>query len=125
MRFNRTKHKLLQELSKGLTISKNGIEGIKPLSIEEIDKFLKGKSKLREHIISELFIKKEIIFTELPQIGYFISPENGLDALTTNKYLDRNYELIKTRVKDIVQILIPILSLIIAILALCIKLADE
>ena len=124
MRYNRTRHFLLKKLSeKFIQNSENSSVNadIIGLSYAEIDLLLKRNKKTRELVLSELEKSEEIVFYNLKEKGCFIEPKNGISAFTEKKYLRRNEDIIINWLKNIVQIFIPIASLIIAYLALTLK----
>jgi len=124
MRLNRTRHFLLKKLSeKFIDNNENPSEqaDVVGLSFSEIDSLLKNDKKIRELVLYELEKSEEIVFYNLKEKGYFIEPTNGLSAFAEKKYLRKNDEIIISWLKNFVQIFIPIASLIIAYLALTLK----
>ena len=124
MRLNRTRHFVLKKLSQKFidnNENENNKADVVGLSFNEIDALLKVTKKKRELILSELDRCNEIVFYELEQKGFFIEPKIGLSALSEKKYLRKNEDIIIKWLKNIVQIFIPIASLLIAYLALTIK----
>lgn len=124
MRLNRTRHYLLKKLSEKFIENRENPSDQADsvgLSYAEIDLLLKSNKKNRELVLSELEKCDEIVYYNLKEKGCFIEPKNGLSALTEKKYLRKNEEIIINWTKNIVQIFIPIASLIIAYLALTLK----
>lgn len=124
MRLNRTRHFLLKKLSeKFIDNSENPSDqaDVVGLSYSEIDLLLKNNKKNRELVLSELEKSEEIVFYNLKEKGCFIEPKNGLSAFADKKYLRKNNEIIINWLKNFVQIFIPVASLIIAYLALTLK----
>ncbi|WP_396636736.1 hypothetical protein [Maribacter sp. R77961] len=124
MRYNLSRHLLLKKLSEKYIAHKDdngdGADRI-GLKLQEIDEILGTRKGDRDLIISELGNSKEIHAFDINGKGFFITPSEGLSALSEKKYLNRNKEIIRSWLKDFVQIFVPIASLTIAILALWIR----
>jgi hypothetical protein len=124
MRYNRTRHKallLLSEKFNKLLNEKTGSVGGNEvgLSNEELNSLLNIDDRKRRLVFSELFENEEVMPYHLDGIsGCFIHSEKGLESLANEKYLERNREIVKNWIKDLVQIAIPVLSLIITILVI-------
>ena len=124
MRYNRTRHKALLILSKKfnkLLNEKTGSIGGNEigLSNEELNSLLNIDDRKRRLVFSELFKNEEVMPYHLDGIsGCFIHSEKGLESLANERYLERNREIIINWIKDLVQIAIPVLSLIITILVI-------
>jgi hypothetical protein len=125
MRLNRARHFLLKKLSEKFINNNenpNKNADVVGLSLHEIDLLLRRNKKNRELILSELEKSGEIVYYNLMEKGCFIEPINGLSAFAEKKYLRKNNDIIINFLKNFVQIFIPIASMIIAYLALTIKL---
>ena len=125
MRFNRKRHLLLEKLSEkfiaGTDNSKTNLHAdIIGLNFSEIDSLLKVSKAERELVLSELDKNKEIVFFDLKEEGCFIDT-NGLAALTDKKYKKKNEDIIINWFKVFVQIIVPILALLVAVLSLTTK----
>ena len=124
MEFNLNRHKLLEKLADKFNSGKNlpgdGADLI-GLKDKQIDDILGSKSKYRDLILSELWESKEIHDFDLNGKGIFITPLEGLSALSSKKYIKRNWDIILKWIKNFLQIVIPILSLAIAFLALTLR----
>ena len=124
MRYNRTRHKALLLLSgkfNKLLNEKTGNVGGNEvgLSNEELNSLLNIDDRKRRLVFSELFESEEVMPYHLDGIsGCFINSEKGLESPANEKYLERNREIVKNWIKDLVQIAIPVLSLIITILVI-------
>lgn len=124
MRYNRTRHKVLlllsEKFNKLLNEKTGSIGGNEVgLSNEELNSILNIDNRKRRLIFSELFENKEVMPYHLGGIsGCFINSEKGLESLANEKYLERNREIVKNWIKDIVQIAIPVLSMIITVLVI-------
>ena len=122
MNFNRKRHLLLKVLSRKLLEypKKRGekIDGrLVGLTFEEIDVLLQTDQVERHLILSELISSEEIInFNTNSGLGVFIEPRIGVSAFSNKKYLNRNWQIIKQWTLNFVQIVIPVLSLLIAAL---------
>lgn len=121
MRYNRVRHKLLKELSKKYQKNLESSSGLQSgLRKNEISNLLLFRANKMEIIISELLDSEEIIYCDEGggNEGFMINPLNGYKALSNRKYIRQNNDIIINALKNIVQILIPILSLLIAYTAL-------
>ncbi|WP_031428536.1 hypothetical protein [Flavimarina sp. Hel_I_48] len=128
MRYNKTRHLILEKLYKkyldSITNSENKTKvTIKEagLTLKEINNLIKEDSFKRELILSELYKWNEIIFSETAGKGCFIEENSGISAYSNKKYLKKNEDIILNWLKNFVQIFIPLASLLIAILALSIN----
>lgn len=124
MNFNRKRHKVLGLLSKSrIQFDSGKIESDFKLgvSFEELQKELKCDLNTCELIYSTLYYEKEVEHTDTAVYGLF-STQKGLTSYSEKKYLKENEKLIVNYLRNFVQIVIPILSLIVAILALTLKL---
>jgi len=123
MQFNRTRHLLLKKLAEKYIANrdKNGKADRLGLKMDEIDLLLGHRKKDRDLIISELGKSKEIHAFDINGKGFFITPSEGLSAYSEGKYLKRNNDIILKWLRNFVQIFIPIASLVVAILALSLK----
>lgn len=127
MNLNLKRHNLLEILSKqsidfdlhkttDFSVSSNTI--LKKLNINEL--FLNS-------IISELNINKEIdyyFWNDIEKKGLFVTPL-GVSSYSNKKYKKLFYLNIKNNLKDFVQIIIPILSLLITLLVVKDNLSKE
>ena len=126
MRYNKSKHLLLKKLSKKYiddidnpnTKVNADVIGLK---LTEINSLLKVNSSQRELILSELEESKEIEPFEFDEKGFFIN-DNGMTSFVNKKYVKRNEDIIINWFKVFVQIVVPVLALVIAVLSLTIKL---
>lgn len=128
MRYNLKRHLLLKILTNKFVteneiqpLAKNINSDIVGLSFEEIEKTLKISPIQREMILSELDKSEEVIFFNLKEKGCFINEKNGISSFTDKKYILRNRNIIIGWIKDFVQIVIPVLALIVAILSITTK----
>lgn len=125
MELNKTRHYILKNLSKKFINNNDNPRkeaNVVGLSFSEIDLLLKKNKNFRDLVLSELYKSNEIVFYDLKEKGCFIEPHNGLSAFAERKYLKKNEDILIKWLKNFVQIFIPIASLIVAYLALTIKL---
>tara|TARA_R110002020_G_scaffold94849_1_gene227905 strand:- start:782 stop:1306 length:525 start_codon:yes stop_codon:yes gene_type:complete len=121
MRFNRKRHKLLKSLAEKISKikeSKIAIPGNEAgFTYTEIESLLGISRMERYKMLSELFEAKEIMPFRLDNgsSGCFINSKEGITALSNKKYLIRNEKIILDWIKNFVQIVIPVLSLIITL----------
>ena len=123
MNLHLKRHKLLGILAKqrGDLKLKKADPMILGVSTESILKDLNCNEDELELITSELHTQDEIkYFNAHGVVGFFARP-NGVSAFSDKKYLRLNNSRIKSNLKDFVQIIIPILSLVIAVLAISLK----
>lgn len=125
MRYNRKRHKALKILSKKLDLfnDKKGTFSGKEIGVsnQQLKSILNIDDSVRRLIFSELFENEEVMPYHLDgESGCFINMEKGLEALSNEKYLVRNRQIIKAYLSDFVHIAIPILSLLVAILVIII-----
>jgi hypothetical protein len=128
MRYNRTRHLILEKLY----LKNSNSEKIKNgeaadifdagLTVAEIGVLIKKNDAERDLILSELNNSKEIIYSETSGSGYFINPNSGVSALSNKKYLKKNEDIIINWFRIFAQIIVPVLSLIVAVLVLTLKL---
>ena len=115
MNYYKQKHKVLELLtfSKNFQLDENNLME-KGLSFEEILSNLKVSETELNVIISELYENKEI---KKGHDGLIIE-KKGISSFSNNLYIktSRNYNL--SLIKDYVQIIVPILTSIIAIIAI-------
>lgn len=91
-------------------------------------KYLESKFKINKKelftLIAELFSAKEIQLYnptgDSEELGICATNE-GVSSFSSEKYKNRHFSLKRALIKDYVQIIIPILSLCIAFVAICIK----
>lgn len=124
MRYNLTRHLLLKKLSEKYIATrdtKRDGADIIGLRLEEIDEILGNRKKDRDLIVSELGNCKEIHAFNIQGKGFFITPSEGLSAFSEEKYLKKNNDIILRWLKNFVQIFIPLVSLLIAVLALWLR----
>lgn len=102
-----------QKMEGPLSVEKAG------LSFPEIESLLKIDSFNRKLLLSEMYQSEEIISFNLNnREGVFLDNSHGMHSLANNKYLKKNMEIIREWIKDSVQVVIPILSLLITILVI-------
>lgn len=123
MNYNLKRHKLLGILSNGrdnfnIIKDRRNILGV---SFEEMYKKLKCNEAELHSITSELYTSKEIEYYDAYNvIGLFSTPE-GLTAYENRKYINVFWNNFFNTSKNIVQVFIPVFSLIIAYVALTTK----
>ncbi|SEB01100.1 hypothetical protein SAMN05443667_11531 [Flavobacterium gillisiae] len=124
MNNNRLKHKLLKILSKQYVIS--GFENAENTEIglndDIILPLLKVSIEEYELLKMSLFEEKEV-FRHNPKykLGLYAT-DKGVASFVNKKYKKRNEDIILNWFKVFVQIVVPVLALIIAVLSLTIKL---
>ena len=125
MKFNRTRHKALVVLSEKfnsiLDKKKSGSLGGDGagLTNEELNKILKIDDRTRRLVFSELFENEEVLpFHINNSSGCFIHSEKGLESIASEKYLEKNREIIKNWLRDFSQIAIPLLALLVSVLVI-------
>lgn len=124
MRYNRKRHKTLEFLSDNFIEFESGER--KPnfklgKSFEDIVFELKIDAKITEQIFSRLYLDGEVKFTNAHWKNGLYLTQKGLSSFTSKKYLKENENIVLNWLKVFTQIIIPILSLIIAVLALSLK----
>ncbi|WP_264543090.1 MULTISPECIES: hypothetical protein [Flavobacterium] len=114
------RHKLLEILAtRAIAINLREIkESATGVSYEEICKKLKCDRTELYQISSLLYIEKEVIYHNNYGVNGLCATEKGISSYTYKKYLRARNSRIKNNIKDIVSILIPVLSLIITILVI-------
>ncbi|MDK2773326.1 MAG: hypothetical protein KYX68_14065 [Flavobacterium sp.] len=123
MNLYKKRHKLLELLSK----HRNNVELNKAkynalgVSFEEIYKELKCNDDELHVITSELYTSDEIGYHDAYNIIGLFAKDKGLSAFSNRKYIKLWWDNLFNISKNIVQIFIPILSLIIAYVALTTK----
>ncbi|WP_299278932.1 hypothetical protein [uncultured Psychroserpens sp.] len=123
MNYNRKRHKVLKSLSESRIKfdSGTGESGWKlGVGFDTLCKSLKCDREKLEVILSELYLNKDIEYTNV-DVDEVFSTQQGLVTFASKKYIKENNKLILNWLKNFNQILIPVLSLIIAIVALTIK----
>lgn len=121
MNDNIVRHRILRELSK-ITI-KNDVKSITQivneqydLTLEELPKRTKCSDIEIRRSVSLLLLNNEVFLLNTEKKGLLIE-EAGVSAYSTNKYIKVFYNNIISIIKDVVQILIPVISMIIALIA--------
>lgn len=127
MRYNLTKHKILKALADKLTagMDENG-RAVGDIKVSKSDIIsLVGKNKrLYAVIISELRANNEVKYLEASD-SYIIETVDGLNSFSNKKYLNKNWDIILSYLKNFAQIFIPIASLTVAILALWLRMNTQ
>lgn len=118
---NIVRHRILKVLSEKLVENDvahvNGENsGTWAVSFKEISEKTKCSELKIRQAVSVLLYNKEVFLNNVEFNGLG-AEEAGLSALSTNKYLNLNKSNILNFIKDIVQILIPIISMVIAFVA--------
>lgn len=120
MNFNRKRHKILKLLSPSFILFNSDqmtSEDKFGVSFDNLERELKYNRNDCEKVFSRLYSDEEVKYTNTSVVGLHLT-QKGLDSFTNKKYLKENYDLIIDWIKDFVQIIIPILSLLIAFFAL-------
>lgn len=123
---NLKKHCLLKLLSEQSNKFDNKISAEFSVSCDLIYKTLNINESDLYYLISELTTAKEIdyfFWNDDEKKGLFTTPE-GVASYSKNKYKNLFYSNLKSNLKDFVQIVIPILSLIIAYFAIQLKISE-
>mgnify|MGYP000892693112 FL=1 len=117
------RHRLLKLLSKhrNNVIINNPVNSSLGVTFEDIYKDLNCTEKDLYIITSELYISDEIGYHDANNIVGLYVKEKGVSAFSNRKYINILYDKLINILKNIVQIFIPILSLIIAYVALTTK----
>jgi|GEM_PF-1380333 len=123
MNLNKKRHKLLELLAKHrnnveLKKAKNNALGI---SFTDLYKELNCNDDELQIITSELYTSDEIGYHDAHNINGLFAKNNGLSAFSNKKYIKLFWENIFNVSKNIVQIFIPVLALIVAILSFTLK----
>ncbi|KIA88415.1 hypothetical protein [Kaistella jeonii] len=124
MNNNRVKHKILKHLSISYVAMKNdnlaNPEYNFGLSYERLQLLIKEEDNEAFNVFQYLNETNEVGVKNIGFDGLYLT-SNGYISFAEEKYLKRNQNILLKFLKNVVQILIPILSLIIAITALTIK----
>ena len=123
MNLYKKRHKLLEILSKHrknveLNKSKYNYLGV---SFDDIYNELKCNDEELHLITSELYTSEEIGYHDAYNIVGLFAKDKGLSAFSNKKYIKLWWENLFNISKNIVQIFIPVFSLIIAYVALTAK----
>jgi hypothetical protein len=127
MNLNLKKHNLLELLSKQSVNFDLGKTTNFSVSITIILKKLDINEFLLYPIISELIVNKEIdyyFWNEIEKKGLFATPL-GVSSYSNKKYKKLFFSNIRNNSKDLVQIIIPIVSLLITLLIVKDNLSKE
>lgn len=123
MNLNKKRHKLLELLSK----HRNNVELKKAkynalgVSFTELYAELNCNDDKLQIITAELYTSDEIGYHDAHNITGLFAKNNGLSAFSNKKYIKLFWENIFNVSKNIVQIFIPVLALIVAILSFTLK----
>ena len=120
MNSNLLRHQILEILTKQYIIAENSSEPL-GVSFTVIESELKCTNVFLRQSISELYDNKEIGYHDAYDIIGVHATEKGVASFSNKKYwrIDR---LTKVNfIKDCIQIIIPVLSLIVAVLAITMK----
>jgi hypothetical protein len=126
MNNNLKKHCLLKLLSEQSNKFDNKTSTEFSVSCDLIYNSLNINESELYYLISELTTTKEIdyfFWNDEEKKGLFVTPE-GVASYSKNKYRNLFYFNLKNNLKDFVQIVIPIFSLIIAYLAIQLKITE-
>jgi hypothetical protein len=121
MNDNLKRHKILEILSEQF-IKVETEDSSDPIgvSFEDLQAKLNcSKIELRR-VSSTLYDNKEVDYMDIGLVGMFAT-EKGLSACSNDKYKRESNLRLKNNIKDLVQIVVPVLSLLIAFLALTFK----
>lgn len=124
MRHNRQRHKTLGFLSDNFIEfeSLNKKPNFKlGKSFEDIISELECDPKIIEKIFSRLYLDGEVKYTNAHWENGLYLTQKGLSSYASKKYIKENENIILNWFKVFVQIIVPVLSLIIAFLALTLK----
>lgn len=123
MNYNLKRHKLLRILSKGrdnFHIIKNR-KSVFGVSFDEIYKKLNCDGDELHNISTELYTSKEIEYFDYDGVIGLFSTAEGLTSFSNKKYINVFWGNFFNTSKNIVQVFIPVFSLIIAYVALTTK----
>ncbi|SCZ01732.1 hypothetical protein [Flavobacterium caeni] len=121
MNRDKKRHKILEILSKQFLACEAGSERILGVKFEEITKYVGCDEKTLRELSSILYENKEIGYHDAHGVTGMYSKEAGVAAYSDRKYLRLAYKNKIDKVKDIIQIVIPIISLLIALAAIFFK----
>ena len=120
MNDNKIKHKILEILAHQNVIS--GLPDAKNSDIGLDDEVILAKIKITvtkyELLKLSLFEEQEVGRHNPKYVLGLYATTKGVHSFNTRKYIIENQNVLKTKVKDIVQIVVPVLSLIITILVI-------
>ena len=124
MNYNTKKHQLLGLLSKQHAMVQLSKPGFDALGISYNNIYLKLSIIDVELVVltSELYDNGEIEYYNHFDVEGICTTNKGIAAFSNEKYKKLNSKFLIEKIKDLVQIIIPVLSLIVAIAALTIKL---
>ncbi|AIJ37139.1 hypothetical protein K5L04_07085 [Flavobacterium psychrophilum] len=125
--YNLKRHKLLEVLSTqnlNVQLRKEGCLAL-GISYEEIYSKLNINAFELLIITSELYENKEIGYHNAYNIEGLYSETLGISAFSNGKYKKAHWNEIISKIKDVTQIVIPVLALIIAIITLTTKLENS
>ncbi len=124
MRYNRKRHKTLKILTPKFiqTRTDRGLGGDFHIGTDfsVLREKLNCSQEECEIIFASLFTNEEVQFTDYKVDGLALT-KTGFSAFSDFKYIKQNENLIKEWARTFVQILIPILALVIAVLTLLLK----
>jgi hypothetical protein len=118
MRYNIKRHKVLEILSERRVKFDTGQFSWDSLGVDfsELEEKLNVNRDEIGLILASLYSNEEVEYTDVDVEGVFAT-QKGLSAYSESKYLNQNWNLIKKWLLDIVQIFIPVLSLLVALVA--------
>lgn len=120
MNDNKIKHKILEVLSSQSILSDMPDAENREIGLDDEVILSKVKvSKVKYELLKFSLFEEKEVERHNPRytIGLFATTK-GVHSFNTRKYIIENQNVLKTKVKDIVQIVIPVLSLIITILVI-------
>lgn len=126
MNNNIKRHRLLNILTEqhvNLELGKTG-NNILGVPFEALYRELKCNDSELRRLSSVLLVNQEVGYYDVSDITGLYATEKGIASFTDKKYINENRNRIKSNLKDIVQIIIPILSLAIAFMALTLKIEN-
>lgn len=123
MKFNIKRHRTLKILSKNRVLDDIGESNNKTLlgvSFDEIQSKLGYDRKKCELVFSALYENEEVEYTDMGIKGLFLT-RKGLVSFSDKKYIKENNKIIIGWLRNFVQIVIPVLALVIAVLSLTLR----
>ena len=126
MNINKKRHELLSLLYKKRADAElRRSDNIIGVSFEEIEKSLNLTQDELLIVTSELIELEEISFHDASGIKGLFCSKKGATSFANKKYLRANNARIKNDIKDIVQIIIPVLSLIITVMVIALNSSEK
>lgn len=115
------RHKILEILSRQYLACEDGSQRILGVTFEKIANHVKCEEKSLQELSSVLYKNQEVGYHDAYDVIGMYAKESGVASYADKKYLKLAYKNKVDIIKDIIQIVIPVISLLVALGAIYFK----